>query len=120
MDASTAAGFKYRAFISYSHRDERRASWLHKSIEGYRVPKPLIGQPSRDGAIPSKLFPVFRDRDELASSPDLSTSLTGDIDRRCSPRFAGARTRAWRERQAAPGICSASGTTAVIRVGQGF
>ena len=73
MDASTAAGFKYRAFISYSHRDERRASWLHKSIEGYRVPKPLIGQPSRDGAIPSKLFPIFRDRDELASSPDLST-----------------------------------------------
>lgn len=63
MDASVAAGFKYRAFISYSHRDERRASWLHKSIEGYRVPKPLIGQPSRDGAIPSKLFPIFRDRD---------------------------------------------------------
>jgi hypothetical protein len=43
MDASgAAAGFKYRAFISYSHRDERSAAWLHKSIEGYRVPKPLI------------------------------------------------------------------------------
>ena len=97
MDASTAAGFKYRAFISYSHRDERRASWLHKSIEGYRVPKPLIGQPSRDGAIPSKLFPVFRDRDELASSPDLSTSLRRALEQSahlivlCSPAAAASR-----------------------------
>ena len=59
MDASagTATSFKYRAFISYSHRDERRASWLHKSIEGYRVPKPLIGQPARDGAIPEQDLP---------------------------------------------------------------
>ena len=98
MDASGAAtAFKYRAFISYSHRDERSAAWLHKSIEGYRVPKPLIGQAARDGAIPSKIFPVFRDRDELASSPDLSASLRLALQQSaylialCSPAAAASR-----------------------------
>ena len=70
-----AARCKYPVFISYSHRDERWASWLHKAIEGYRVPKPLVGRPGRDGTIPRRIFPVFRDRDELASSPDLSGEL---------------------------------------------
>ena len=35
--------FKYRAFISYSHSDERWARWLHKAFETYSVPKRLIG-----------------------------------------------------------------------------
>ena len=99
MDASvvTTTFFKYRAFISYSHRDERCASWLHKSIEGYRVPKPLIGQPARNGAIPDKIFPIFRDRDELASSPDLSASLRLALEQSahllvlCSPAAATSR-----------------------------
>ena len=54
MDASvvTATSFKYRAFISYSHRDRKRAEWLHKAIERYRVPNTLVGQPGRDGPIP--------------------------------------------------------------------
>jgi hypothetical protein len=99
MDASvvTTTFFKYRAFISYSHRDERSASWLHKGIEGYRVPKPLIGQLARDGAIPDKIFPIFRDRDELASSPDLSASLRLALEQSahlivlCSPAAATSR-----------------------------
>jgi tetratricopeptide (TPR) repeat protein len=66
---------KYPAFISYSHRDERWAVWLHKRIERYRVPKPLVGTPGRDGPIPAHIFPVFRDRDELASSSDLPSVL---------------------------------------------
>jgi hypothetical protein len=28
--------FKYRAFISYSHADEKWAMWLHKALETYR------------------------------------------------------------------------------------
>ena len=77
MEGSSAAPdvCKYKAFISYSHRDKRWASWLHKGIEGYRVPKPLVGRPGRDGPAPSKIFPVFRDREELASSADLSREL---------------------------------------------
>jgi tetratricopeptide (TPR) repeat protein len=77
MEAPNAAadGCKYAAFISYSSRDERCARWLHKAIERYRVPEPLVGQQGRHGPIPEKIFPVFRDRDELASSADLSKEL---------------------------------------------
>src|SRR5512134_3813531 len=95
MDASgAAAAFKYRAFISYSHRDERWAAWLHKSIEGYRVPKPLVGHRAGHGAVPARIFPVFRDRDELASSPDLTASLRLALEQSahlivlCSPAAA--------------------------------
>src|SRR5277367_3391158 len=70
-----AAGFKFRAFLSYNHADQRTVAWLHKALENYRIPKDLQGTPGRDGPIPKQLFPIFRDRDELSSSPDLSRSI---------------------------------------------
>jgi tetratricopeptide (TPR) repeat protein len=73
--SAAAAGCKYPAFISYSHLDERWASWLHRGIEGYRTPRPLVGRPGRYGPIPRQIFPVFRDRDELAASSDLPSIL---------------------------------------------
>ena len=91
------AGCKYPVFISYSHKDERWAHWLHRGIEAYRVPKSLVGRPRPDGPIPSKIFPVFRDRDELASSPDLPAILRAALAQSahmivlCSP--AAARSR---------------------------
>lgn len=71
----TDAGFKFRAFLSYNHADQRTVAWLHKALENYRIPKDLQGTPGRDGPIPKQLFPIFRDRDELSSSPDLSRSI---------------------------------------------
>ncbi|MBI5773259.1 MAG: PD40 domain-containing protein [Verrucomicrobia bacterium] len=68
--------FKYWAFISYSHADDAWASWLHKGIETYEVPKHLIGKPSREGVVPKRAFPVFRDRDELPGSANLGDNLT--------------------------------------------
>jgi tetratricopeptide (TPR) repeat protein len=63
---------RYRAFVSYSHADERWARWLQRALERYRVPKTLRkAQPG----LPERLFPIFRDRDELASSTDLSESI---------------------------------------------
>lgn len=67
--------YKYWAFISYSHGDARWADWLHKSLERYRIPRRLIGRETATGAVPRKLFPVFRDRDELAGSSELGASL---------------------------------------------
>ena len=64
--------FKYRAFISYSHRDERWAAWLHKSLERYRVPRRLVGRATPMGAVPARIAPVFRDREELPTATDLS------------------------------------------------
>lgn len=63
---------RYKAFISYSHGDERWARWLHRALEHYRLPKSLR---TAHPELPARLFPIFRDRDELASSTDLSESL---------------------------------------------
>lgn len=62
---------RYKAFISYSHRDELWATWLHKALESYRPPKQLIGTQTSRGVVPRSLTPVFRDREELASATDL-------------------------------------------------
>ncbi|MDA0681188.1 MAG: toll/interleukin-1 receptor domain-containing protein, partial [Proteobacteria bacterium] len=68
--------YKYRAFISYSHKDEKWASWLHKALETFKVPKYLIGQTTTAGIVPEKMGKVFRDREELSSSHSLGTELT--------------------------------------------
>jgi hypothetical protein len=94
---SALATFKYRAFISYSHRDRQAAGWLHKAIENYRVPASLVGAVGRDGAIPRVIFPVFRDRDELGSASDLSASIREALAQSaylivlCSPSSAKSR-----------------------------
>ena len=89
--------YKYRAFISYSHKDGGWANWLHKKLETYRIPRELVGKATESGKIPSKLFPVFRDRDELSSSSDLG----GEIEKAlreseslvviCSPNSAQSK-----------------------------
>ena len=48
--------FKYRAFISYSHADEKWARWLHRSLETYRVPRRLVGQKTQFGPVPARLI----------------------------------------------------------------
>lgn len=70
---SGAAG--YRAFISYSHADKAVADWLHRELEGYRLPSKLVGQATHVGAVPARLTPIFRDRDELPAAGDLSDEL---------------------------------------------
>ena len=67
---------KYRAFISYSHRDAKWGDWLHKALESYRPPRQLVGVVTARGPVPKRLTPVFRDREELASATDLGTLLT--------------------------------------------
>src|ERR1700722_1459764 len=70
-----AETFKYRAFITYSHRDKKWGDWLHRALEPYRVPKRIVGQPTRDGVRPKRLFPIFRDRQELPVSADRGTQI---------------------------------------------
>ncbi len=63
--------YKYKAYISYSHCDERWAKWLHRALESYRVPRKLVGTKSAVGKVPARIRPVFRDRDDLSSAGDL-------------------------------------------------
>ena len=66
---------RYYAFLSYSHRDEDVAEWLHEAIEQFRVPPRLVGRLTDHGSVPPRLSPVFRDRGELAASDDLSEEI---------------------------------------------
>ncbi|MGB7406319.1 MAG: toll/interleukin-1 receptor domain-containing protein [Pacificimonas sp.] len=68
--------WRYRAFISYAHKDKLWAGWLHRKLETYRVPKgaatPLAGTRA--------LRPVFRDRDELTASSALGDALMAALE----------------------------------------
>ncbi|EIM03085.1 hypothetical protein RHOFW104T7_17080 [Rhodanobacter thiooxydans] len=92
--ASAMPAFRYRAFISYSHRDKAWAGWLHRALETYAVPKRLIGQATAFGEIPARLAPIFRDRDELASATDLGRKVNEALAQSesllviCSPHSA--------------------------------
>lgn len=89
--------YKYWAFISYSHQDSAWATWLHRALEGYVVPRRLVGRETAVGPIPRRLFPVFRDRDELSSSAELGGVINEALRRSrcqiviCSPRAATSR-----------------------------
>lgn len=88
---------KYRAFISYSHRDARWASWLHAALESYRIPKPLVGKLTERGEVPKRLTPIFKDREELPSAVDLGALVNAALEDSacqiviCSPNSAKSR-----------------------------
>ena len=66
---------RYRAFISYSHRDSAIAHWLHRALEGYRVPSRLRGSMGEFGPLPDRLTPIFRDREDLSSAGELGPRI---------------------------------------------
>lgn len=89
--------YKYWAFISYSHRDREWGDWLHKRIETYRVPAELAGKTALRGySVPKRIFPVFRDREELPVSSNLGDNLQAALRQSryliviCSPNSAAS------------------------------
>lgn len=93
----TDPAHRFRAFISYSHRDTSTVRWLHRALETYKVPRKLIGRETPLGPAPPTVSPIFRDRDELSASPDLSTELRSALAQSlflivvCSPAAAASR-----------------------------
>ncbi len=93
----TAEPKHYRAFISYSHADKHVATWLHGAVERYHVPTKLVGTETALGPVPKRLTPIFRDRDELPASGDLSFELKSALENSlcllliCSPSAAKSR-----------------------------
>ncbi|MEI9994233.1 MAG: TIR domain-containing protein [Rhizomicrobium sp.] len=67
--------YKYKAFLSYSHRDADWGDWLHKALETYPIPRRLVGTPGPDGPRPARFYPVFRDREELPTAHDLNEQI---------------------------------------------
>lgn len=88
---------RFRAFISYSHRDKAVAASLHRALEGYRVPAKLVGRDTAVGPVPRRLTPIFRDRDELPASGDLGREINAALEGSqflivvCSPAAAASR-----------------------------
>ena len=65
------ADYKYKAFISYSHRDKEVGAWLHEALERFRTPRAYIGKPTRNGPRPARLTRIFRDDAEVAAAEEL-------------------------------------------------
>ena len=40
-----ANAYRYRAFVSYAHSDQKWANWLVDALESFRVPRRLVGNP---------------------------------------------------------------------------
>lgn len=81
--------FHYDAFISYSHseRDSFAAEQLHRMLEHYRIPKKI-----QETSGKKKITRIFRDKEELALSSDLSENIKQALHESeylivvCSPR----------------------------------
>jgi len=95
--ARSVVDLKYRAFISYSHKDKQWADWLHKALETYKPPRKIVGLETHRGEVPGRLGRVFRDRDELPTSSDLGRKINQALSESatqvviCSPNSARSR-----------------------------
>ena len=89
--------FKYRAFLSYSHRDQAWAKWLHAALESYRIDKDLSGRAAAAGPIPKTLRPIFRDREDFSAGHSLTKQTIAALEASqfliviCSPSAAQSK-----------------------------
>jgi tetratricopeptide (TPR) repeat protein len=74
------AAIRYRAFMSYSHHNAAWAKWLHKSLEGYRIDKDLVGRETPAGPVPKTLRPIFRDREDFSGGHTLTAATVAALD----------------------------------------
>ena len=85
---------KYRAFLSYSHRDASWGKWLHRALEGYRIDKDLVGRATSAGLVPKTLRPIFRDREDFSAGHSLTAQTLAALEASqflivlCSPSAA--------------------------------
>jgi hypothetical protein len=94
---------EYWCFISYRHADNKEpgrqwATWLHQALETYEVPADLVGTKNERGDfIPERIFPVFRDEEELPADAELSKPIEAALRRSrflvvlCSPQAVQSR-----------------------------
>ncbi len=59
--------YRYAAFISYSSKDAAFARRLHRALESYGIPSSLGKFDLIGGGKANRVYPVFRDREELSA-----------------------------------------------------
>ena len=89
------ADFQYYAFISYSRKNSKAASYLHKQLEHFRVPVKYVAEENRPNG--KFLRPVFRDRRDLeAGEGSFTAHIKTAIEKSrylivlCSPESAAS------------------------------
>ncbi|HRK63958.1 MAG TPA: toll/interleukin-1 receptor domain-containing protein, partial [Terricaulis sp.] len=88
--------FRYAAFISYSSMDAAFARRLHRALEHYAIPGALGSFTFSSANKPNRLYPIFRDREELPAG-DLSEAITDALQSAgalivvCSPNAAKSK-----------------------------
>ncbi|HEY1662518.1 MAG TPA: PQQ-binding-like beta-propeller repeat protein [Verrucomicrobiae bacterium] len=95
-----ATEFKYWAFISYSHQDNRKGGnlwgdWLHEAVENFKVPPELVGRHGHaNESVPARMYPSFQDEKELPTNANLGMAINEALEKSrylvviCSPRSA--------------------------------
>lgn len=89
-----ASPLRYRAFLSYSHRDTAWGKWLHGGLESYRIDNDLIGRSTSAGPVPKSLRPIFRDREDFSAGHSLQDQTIAALEASqflvvlCSPNAA--------------------------------
>src|SRR5579859_1127070 len=89
------SAIRYRAFVSYSHRDARWAKWLRAQLEEFRLAPDLVGRETPLGPLPQTLRPVFCDGTDYSGSDALTDATIAALDQSaalvviCSPAVAG-------------------------------
>jgi hypothetical protein len=93
--------FRYAAFISYSSKDKDFARRLHRGLERYHIPKSLGAFDLTGAGRKNRVYPVFRDREELPAG-DLGENLEAALRASaaliviCSP---GAAASPWVQKE---------------------
>src|SRR5437867_4243085 len=94
---SMPEGFRYWAFVSYSHADAAWARWILHALQTYPIPANCVGRAAPAGTVPARIKPVFRDRDELPAASELGPQLEAALRDSvalvvlCSPSSAESR-----------------------------
>ena len=107
----TDTKFKYWAFLSFSHQDNRDqrpdspeqvhrcwGNWLDDALKVFSIPPEFVSQINGRGEIiPERIAPVFRDESELSENAELSAEIRHALEQSiclivvCSPRSAQSR-----------------------------
>jgi tetratricopeptide (TPR) repeat protein len=77
---SDTVAVKYRAFLSYSHEDGALATWLHTSLENFRIDKDLVGRITRLGPVPDSLRPIYSDDEDFLAGDPLPEATAAALD----------------------------------------
>jgi hypothetical protein len=87
--------FRYAAFISYASKDAAFARRLHRALESYGIPNTLGAFDLIGGGKKNRIYPVFRDREELPAGDlrdriEAALKASGAMIVVCSPDAAAS------------------------------